>query len=1139
MIEEFDDDTHYCIKCSTMIIGLDNYVTHRKSNCGKTIHHDEDIPKSPLPSQLLTPEDSFGLKADDFFSSLELQSSSKKLPSSTTGKSLSGVLTRSKTSSVMHSTPKDSDIQHSKSGKNAWIGGHQLKEISGDDNHSKLIRAVDNLSRNTSLKKDIITPYEITDDESDDYYYDDDSESDVDDLLDTRHHPGGKWKPSSSPVEWQNRSWSSPPANFTGGKWKPGSKRSSSPPPTHTKGKWKPTSPNPVLKDAETPRASYTGGKWKSKLESREQEWDIVEFNVPPPKGKLKPSSDDSKNSVSEPVEKKIKLYDDKKNIEKDKTKIVEIAPPPTHTKGKWKPTKTIGDKDKIKNSFLRKSSGRVQYWCGSCNRRLASKIVYERHLKSELHLKRSQQEFDDLSHLNTTAKELRPTEQERDLRKDHWSHTGELGDNRDGTKIAKRTRRRTFLKCGVCRSRVHTQMMGKHLISHYHCRKGDITLPAAREMVLENIHSIVLQSPYQCATCSFYCNTQVDFLRHWCSLEHEASACKFPGTFSCAFCKFQTPDNKRMLEHLLSAEHKEVISVINRSVPIVIKKLNYVACQTCDVKFLLNIQLRKHCEREKHPYANTASDAYQNRNNCDKCDHVFKSKVALQRHKKRVHQDSFNFCSVCNLTFSNIFDAKRHRSSTQHRIALQSSKRNSSTGKDPKKKCIYCEDILDNIIELRNHLSEKHPEHNYSCSMCGKSFVIAQDLTVHLRNKSCSYSYQDKNTKTCDVCLFSTTSESELIFHKVLHTKPIIVEDTKKGSVEKYKCPLCEKISSKGSLRCHIRLHTKERPFTCKTCLVSFVRKSNWLHHTKKCGIEKDTVTKLRKKKDDSTIFLCSTCGMSFKRRSVLYMHMVRHTGRPLKCEEKDCVFAARSAGELKEHQRIHSTSKPFKCDSCDYSGKTKKQLMRHQTIHTDEKKYKCSTCSFTTRVLSHLKRHARLHTGSKPYACPHCKYRCNNLENLRKHVLSTNKHPGKYIYECKFCSANNFQGNFAKEFRVHLVTAHPDVFKTGTEAVSYVTGIYKGGEDITTTEDKSVNVKPDNYATPIIAIAGTSMLTTSSSKIETKVQDNYFPLYASTNDLICVDNQTDTWSFVEKYEETGTLVTFKSDGESLFEEI
>lgn len=72
------------------------------------------------------------------------------------------------------------------------------------------------------------------------------------------------------------------------------------------------------------------------------------------------------------------------------------------------------------------------------------------------------------------------------------------------------------------------------------------------------------------------------------------------------------------------------------------------------------------------------------------------------------------------------------------------------------------------------------------------------------------------------------------------------------------------------------------------------------------------------------------------------------------------------------------------------------------------------------------------------------------NNLqENLRKHVLSTKKHPGKCIYECKFCPnepSSVYQSNFAKEFKAHLITQHADMFGNGADdAATYIAGIYK----------------------------------------------------------------------------------------------
>lgn len=102
MIADYEDDAHFCLKCHTTIIGLENYVNHRKIGCSKNTG---ELPKSPLPSEVLAPDESFNLKADDFFSSLELRSSSKKIETqSTSGKNFSGILTRSKTSAVIQAT---------------------------------------------------------------------------------------------------------------------------------------------------------------------------------------------------------------------------------------------------------------------------------------------------------------------------------------------------------------------------------------------------------------------------------------------------------------------------------------------------------------------------------------------------------------------------------------------------------------------------------------------------------------------------------------------------------------------------------------------------------------------------------------------------------------------------------------------------------------------------------------------------------------------------------------------------------------------------------------------------------------------------------------------------------------------------
>lgn len=72
---------------------------------------------------------------------------------------------------------------------------------------------------------------------------------------------------------------------------------------------------------------------------------------------------------------------------------------------------------------------------------------------------------------------------------------------------------------------------------------------------------------------------------------------------------------------------------------------------------------------------------------------------------------------------------------------------------------------------------------------------------------------------------------------------------------------------------------------------------------------------------------------------------------------------------------------------------------------------------------------------------------------DNLRKHILVTSIHPGKFIYECKFCNSveeERFKCNFAKEFKVHLVTSHPDEFGSSGDAATFIAGIYESSDDI-----------------------------------------------------------------------------------------
>ncbi|CAG2054940.1 unnamed protein product [Timema podura] len=248
---------------------------------------------------------------------------------------------------------------------------------------------------------------------------------------------------------------------------------------------------------------------------------------------------------------------------------------------------------------------------------------------------------------------------------------------------------------------------------------------------------------------------------------------------------------------------------------------------------------------------------------------------------------------------------------------------------------------------------------------------------------------------------------------------------------------------------------------------------------------------------------FHCDDCEYSAKTKSQLARVMVQGVHE---VAEKACNEDGKGNNHKEENDRdeiwrkntIDTKEELEGTDSSKYVDKRRvletKEEKLHNLIHEGVKPHRCPHCSFSSRLISQLRRHLRLHTGARPYRCPYCDYTCNILvvmrkvefrkvcphlrggrlgnrlgknlntpdrdvlddsttevgyilmENLRKHVLSTNRHPGKKLYECKFCdeSSTRFSTNLAKQFRAHLVSVHEAMFHTPSVASTYIAGIY-----------------------------------------------------------------------------------------------
>ncbi|KAG0429853.1 hypothetical protein HPB47_023226 [Ixodes persulcatus] len=78
---------------------------------------------------------------------------------------------------------------------------------------------------------------------------------------------------------------------------------------------------------------------------------------------------------------------------------------------------------------------------------------------------------------------------------------------------------------------------------------------------------------------------------------------------------------------------------------------------------------------------------------------------------------------------------------------------------------------------------------------------------------------------------------------------------------------------------------------------------------------------------------FVCGFCGKSFAVKSILTVHMRRHSGeRPFKCQFCPCAFAHKP--NLTRHTRKHTGERPFVCTLCYERFARADLLRRHERL-------------------------------------------------------------------------------------------------------------------------------------------------------------------------------------------------------------
>jgi len=232
----------------------------------------------------------------------------------------------------------------------------------------------------------------------------------------------------------------------------------------------------------------------------------------------------------------------------------------------------------------------------------------------------------------------------------------------------------------------------------------------------------------------------------------------------------------------------RRCILCINKDMNHIKNHFNLKACRKCGV-WMLEFEIEQHL-RLKHMKKcrlclklrididshNCAGKEVPVGLKCELCGETCKTKLQLQKHKRREHSTKTYFCETCG------------RSDFKNQMAY------------------------------RSHIKNAHTEQTFTCNICPAQFQNRNHLRAHKREQ-----HLDVCGQFCDICM-------KLVISLKTH-------NSKRHSKTPVNCNICGKeYSNKDSLSKHIQIvHEKAEVGQCEICNKDFSSKKALYKHLKK----------------------------------------------------------------------------------------------------------------------------------------------------------------------------------------------------------------------------------------------------------------------------------------------------------------
>ncbi|EDV48673.1 uncharacterized protein Dere_GG16751 [Drosophila erecta] len=161
---------------------------------------------------------------------------------------------------------------------------------------------------------------------------------------------------------------------------------------------------------------------------------------------------------------------------------------------------------------------------------------------------------------------------------------------------------------------------------------------------------------------------------------------------------------------------------------------------------------------------------------------------------------------------------------------------------------------------------------------------------------------------------------------------------------------------------------------------------------------------------------YVCDKCGHSFRQRSQLQMHLLRHnSAKNFECPECPKKFYDLYTRNI--HIRaLHKGEHPFSCNHCNESFSNASSRHRHEKdvhgaanrIRTQKKskgegatRHYCTKCPKSYTSKNGLVLHMNSHNGSRPFQCKNCHRGFKDPSAMKRHQALHDKFP----FRCDIC--------------------------------------------------------------------------------------------------------------------------------------